>query len=129
MGLLSKMQSLVHDGAVAAPVADRCECMMCDALGNGPACEYNRLQRLDPPSAAGGHGTIGIANRLADRHKVRMSVQPHVDPLFAPALDERRVEIEIGADWSSFEKIFVREHSGDVDQDVGLSSDIKTLLI
>src|SRR4051812_11012772 len=79
----------------------------------------NRLQRLNPAFAASGHGAVAFANRHADRDKVRVSLETHVDALVRPELVESRIQVKIGANRNVARQLNIVQHARNVDEQIG----------
>ena len=112
VSLLAVADAVVLDRAVCPEVRHGGEGIGLDPVGDRPALEHDRRQRVDPVVARGRHPA-------ADGHVVGVAVQAHVHPLRVPQLVERRVEVEVDPDRSPLEDTLVAEHPRDVQEQVG----------
>ena len=78
MGLLSVLDPLIKDRAVAAPVADGRGGAMLDANGHRPLVQYDRRQRRQPIAPTGRNRAVGSADRVRNADEVRVGIQVHV---------------------------------------------------
>src|SRR5438552_11410704 len=130
MGFLTIEDARMFNGAIAAPVTHRGQSVMANLVSDRPAGEHDRLRRPQPAQAAGRHGATGLADALADRHKLSVSAEAHVDTLHGmPELREARVEVEIDTGWNRTGQFLVREHASNVDQDIRVPRRVLQMLV
>src|SRR5262245_23527410 len=95
MRLLSVEDSLVLDGAVAAPVAHGCQAVVDHVPGDGPVLQHHRRHGGEPGQAAAWHRAFRLSHRQAHRNIVRVTGKPAIDALNMPELVERRVQVQV----------------------------------
>ncbi len=119
VGLLAVEHSAIFDRSISPPVADRRPGGAGIAGCHRPFGKNDRLESRHPHSSAGRDVAFQRADRTSDRREMRVPVEAHINALnFVPQLVEGRIEIQVDPGRDRSEQIRVRQHAGDVDQDV-----------
>ena len=67
---------------------------------------------------------MGLAECQTDGHMMGVASEPHIDALNLPKLNKSRVEIKIYAHGNRFGQSTIRQHTGNVDEQVRPARDI-----
>ena len=67
--------------AVPAPVANRGQCVVLNAIGKRPLRQYDWLFGSNPVVSACRHSAISPAETLAHSYEMRVIIESHIDAL------------------------------------------------